>query len=142
MVTASEDIHDRARAIQAGAAGVLEKTAPVSEIIDCVRRLGAGETIVPPDQIIELLRLAGDYQSHSYDAQLLLMRLTQREREVLQSLGEGMSDKGIAQHLGVSNKTVRVHMANILDKLGVESRLQALIFAVRHGAIEIRSRGN
>jgi two-component system nitrate/nitrite response regulator NarL len=63
--------------------------------------------------------------------------LTAREIEVLQSLALGLSDKEIAVHLSVSPKTVRVHMANILDKLDRTSRLQALIFAVQHDIVRL-----
>ncbi len=67
----------------------------------------------------------------------MLARLTPREREVLQALAEGLNDKEIAQRLYISNETARTHMVRILRKLEVDSRLQALVFAVRHGAVTI-----
>ncbi len=69
---------------------------------------------------------------------VICSRLTVREREVLQALADGLSDREIAARFNVSTKTVRAHMANLLAKLNVDSRLQALIFAVRHGVVEIR----
>lgn len=137
VLTASCSTRDQALAVQAGAQGVLLKSAPIASIIEAVRRLGAGLPVFPPAQIVEMLRLANEERERAEEAKALLDRLTPREREVLSALAEGMSDKDIALRLHVSNKTVRVHMANILEKLGLESRLQALIFAVRHGLVDI-----
>jgi DNA-binding NarL/FixJ family response regulator len=67
----------------------------------------------------------------------LSAKLTVREREVLQALAEGLSDKDIARRLHVGTGTVHSHVANILSKLEVSSRLQALVFAVRHGLVTI-----
>ena len=64
-------------------------------------------------------------------------RLTKREREVLQALAEGLGDKEIAQRLHISTETARTHMVNILGKLGVDSSLQALVFALRHGVVTL-----
>ncbi|MDP9350256.1 MAG: LuxR C-terminal-related transcriptional regulator, partial [Chloroflexota bacterium] len=72
------------------------------------------------------------------DAQAAFGRLTPREREVLQALADGLNDKEIAQRLHISSETARTHMVNILSKLGVNSRLQALVFAIRHRAVQIR----
>ena len=138
VLTASEDRRESARAVQAGAMGVLTKSTPIADVIGAVRDLAVGRSPFSSHEIIELLRTAGEHREQDYEAQALLSRLTHREREVLQALGEGLSDKTIAQRLSVSNKTVRVHMANILTKLGAESRLQAVLFAVRHGAVTIR----
>jgi DNA-binding NarL/FixJ family response regulator len=59
-------------------------------------------------------------------------------REILQALGEGLESKEIAEKLNITVETERTHMVNILHKLGVHSRLQALVFAARHGLVEIR----
>ncbi len=89
-------------------------------------------------EVIELLRLAGQRREEEREARLALDRLTRREREVLQALADGLGDKEIAARLVLSVDTARRHMANILGKLGADSRLQALVLAVRHGAVEIR----
>jgi DNA-binding NarL/FixJ family response regulator len=137
VLTASNERTDYARAVDAGASGVLPKTAPLSEVLSAIRRLGAGEPVLPPHEVIDLLRLAGRTREQDYAARLLLNRLTPRESEVLQALADGLSDKEIAERLTVSTKTVRSHMVNILRKLEVDSRLQALLFAVRYGAVEL-----
>jgi DNA-binding NarL/FixJ family response regulator len=134
VLTASLDRTEHARAIEAGAAGVLHKSADVDEIMDATRRLAAGETLISPEELAEMLHLAGE----SREARASIEQLTRREFQVLKALGEGLSNKEIAERLHMSVDTERTHMMNILNKLGVHSRLQALLFAARHGLIELR----
>ncbi len=138
VLTASVVRLQLARAVEAGASGVMNKSARIDEIIDAVRRLNAGETLLSTAEVIEMLRFIGQQRDQGRDAQVALARLTKREREVLQALADGLNDKEIADHLHIATETARTHMANILGKLGVDSRLQALVFAVRHGAVTIR----
>ncbi len=137
VVTASHDRHDHARAVAAGAAGVLHKSARTREIVDAIRRLCAGEPLLSPHQVIELLRFADRHRAQDQQARATLDLLTPREHEVLRLLAEGLSDKEIAERLTISERTVRAHMVNLLAKLGVDSRLQALVLAVRHGVVTI-----
>ena len=81
-----------------------------------------------------MLHLAGA----SRDARASIEQLTPRELQVLKALAQGLSNKEIAERLHMSVDTERTHMMNILNKLGVHSRLQALLFAARHGLIELR----
>ncbi len=134
VLTASLDRAEHARAIEAGAAGVLHKSADVDEIMDATRRLAAGETLISPEELAEMLHLAGE----SREARASIEQLTRREFQVLKALGEGLSNKEIAERLHMSVDTERTHMMNILNKLGVHSRLQALLFAARHGLVELR----
>ena len=138
VLTASVDRAEHARAVEAGAAGVLHKSADVDAILDATRRLGDGETLLSEDELVELLRLAGQNREEEGEALASIEQITPREREVLQSLAEGLSNKEIAAKLHMSVDTERTHMMNILNKLGVHSRLQALVFATRHGLVEIR----
>ena len=138
ILTASSSRADLARTVEAGAAGALHKSVGTGEIICAVRRLSDGEQLFSPEEIIGMLRLASIQREQERDAQLALGRLTPREREVLQALAEGLNDKQMAERLHISTKTARAHMVSILAKLGVDSRLQALVFAVRHGFVEIR----
>jgi DNA-binding NarL/FixJ family response regulator len=138
VLTASLDRAEHARAVEAGAAGVLHKSAEVDEILDSTRRLAAGETLFSPEELVELLRLAGQSREEEREAQSSIEQLTRREREVLLALSEGLSNKQIAERLHMSVDTERTHMMNILNKLGVHSRLQALLFAARHGLVELR----
>ena len=138
ILSARFDRHELARAIQAGAAGVLSKTVAIDEIVDAVRRLRAGEVLLPLDEVIDLLRLAGEHQRQEYEARQTIARLTPRELDVLQALAEGLDSQAVADRLFITLRTERNHVANILAKLGVHSQLQALVFALRHGVIEIR----
>lgn len=137
VLTASPDREAHARVVQAGAAGVLHKSARVKDVIDAARRLTAGESILSVNEVFELLRLAGRLQERDSKSKRAIERLTPREREILGALGDGLSDKQIAECLGVSVSTVGNHFMNIFKKLGVHSRLQALLFALRHGIVDV-----
>ena len=140
LLTASLDRTDHARAVEAGAAGVVHKSADVDEVLDATRRISEGETLLSPGELVEMLRIASQDREEEREARANIEQLTRREREVLQALSEGLSNKQIAQRLHMSVDTERTHMMNILSKLGVHSRLQALLFAARHGLVEIRQR--
>jgi DNA-binding NarL/FixJ family response regulator len=137
VLTASLDPVQRAQAVEAGAAGVLHKAAALDEIVSAVRRLGAGEWLFAPHELVEMLRFVSRHRDQQHEATLLLQQLTPREREVLQALATGLDSKEIAERLYITVETERTHMVNILSKLGVHSRLQALVFALRHGAVAI-----
>ena len=138
VLTASLDRAGHARAVEAGAASVLHKSADVDVILDATRRLGDGETLLSQDELLELLRLAGQNREEELEARVSIEQITPREQEVLNCLAEGLSNKEIAAKLHMSVDTERTHMMNILNKLGVHSRIQALLFAARHGLVEIR----
>jgi DNA-binding NarL/FixJ family response regulator len=137
VLSATTDQKHLASAIEAGAAGVMHKSAPMSELVEAVRRLAAGEQLLSQQEVIGALRLLVRVRESNREAQLVIDRLTPREREVLQALAEGWSDKEIATRLHVGVGTVHSHVTNILSKLEVSSRLQALVFAVRHGVVTI-----
>jgi DNA-binding NarL/FixJ family response regulator len=127
-----------ARAVEAGASGVLHKSAAIGDIVDAVRRLRAGETLLSPTEVIEMLRMVSRKRQEEYEARRAIERLTPREKQVLEALAEGLDSKDIAGKLNITVETERTHMVNILGKLDVHSRLQALVFAARHGLVEIR----
>jgi DNA-binding NarL/FixJ family response regulator len=138
VLTASLDRADHARAVEAGAAGVLHKSADVDEIMDAARRLAAGESLISPEELNEMLRLAGESREEKREARARIEQLTRREIQVLEALAEGLTNKEIAERLHMSVDTERTHMMNILNKLGVHSRLQALLFAARYGLVKLR----
>ncbi len=139
VLTVSEDPKVWARAAEAGAAGVLHKSAGMREVVDAVRRVAGGGLLYSPAQLVGMLRLAQAEREEDRDAKVAIARLTPREREVLGALAEGLGDREIARRLGVSLDTARAHVSSIIGKFGVESRLQAILFALRHGAITIRT---
>jgi DNA-binding NarL/FixJ family response regulator len=105
--------------------------------VEAVRALAAGEQLLSQEEIIEALRFLVRVREIHREAQRAIDTLTPREREVLQALAEGWGDKEIARRLHVGAGTVHSHVASILSKLGVSSRLQALVFAVRYGVVTI-----
>lgn len=137
LLTAFSEKGYLAQAIEAGASSVLDKAADLEEIVDAARRLYAGEQLIPPEEVLEMVRLSVCTREQDRDARLALGRLTARELDFLQALADGLNDKDIARRLHVGAGTVRIHMSSIYKKLGVESRLQALVFALRHGAVEL-----
>ena len=126
-----------APAIEAGAAGVMHKAVRMGDLLEAVRRLHAGEQLLSQQEVIEALRFVVRERESEREARLAIDKLTAREREVLQALAEGLGDKEIAERLYVGTGTVHTHVTSILSKLGVSSRLQALVFAVRHSVIRI-----
>lgn len=126
-----------ARAISAGAAGVLHKSSDVSQIMSAVRALHAGEQLVTPREVADAVRLAASDRQKGQLDRIRAESLTDRERDVLAALGEGLSDKEIAERLVVGSATVRTHVNAILTKLGAQSRLQAVVTAARLGLIDL-----
>jgi DNA-binding NarL/FixJ family response regulator len=138
VLSASVDRDDAAKAVQRGAAGVLDKAVHLDEVVDAVRRLRAGETLLSMAEIVELLHVAERRREHEHADREAISQLTPREREVLQLLAEGLDTRQIAERLFISVRTERNHMTSILRKLGVHSQLQALVFALRYNAVELR----
>ena len=137
VVSASLESGRFARAIEAGAGGVLHKSTPIKDIIDAVRRLRAGEALLSSGEVIEMLRVVSREREEKREALQAIEKITSREREILRALAEGLESKEIAEKLNITVETERTHMVNILHKLGVHSRLHALVFAVRHGIVQI-----
>jgi DNA-binding NarL/FixJ family response regulator len=111
----------------------LHKSEGIEKVVENVRRLRAGETLLPLAEVVEFLRFASSRRDREREEREALERLTPREIEVLKALAEGFDGKEIARRLSISPTTERNHVASILTKLGVHSRLQALVFALRHG---------
>jgi DNA-binding NarL/FixJ family response regulator len=138
VLTASLDRADLARAVESGAAGFLNKNVHLGEVVAVVRRLRAGEQVMPLTEVVELLRFARRQRRAEHEDRLAMSRLSPREREVLHALAEGLGSDEIAERLHISVRTERNHIASVLAKLGVHSRLQALVFALRYGLVDIR----
>ena len=138
VLSAYFDRVEIARAVESGADGVLHKSAGIDEVVEAVRRLRAGETLLPLEEVVELLRFASSRKEQEQEARQAIAQLTPREKEVLKALAEGLDGKEIARRLNISLPTERNHMASILAKLGMHSRLQALVFALRHGVVNVR----
>ncbi len=137
VLTASVDPAVYARAVEAGASGIVHKSASVAEVMGAVRRLAAGEVLLSQEEVVGLLRVLDAERSQGREARACFEQLAPREREVLLALADGMNDKEIALRLNVGVGTARGYVKGMLSKLGVHSRLQALVYAARHGLVEI-----
>lgn len=138
VLTMSFDRAHVARAVEAGASGVLDKSVSIAEIVEAIKRLRAGETLFAASEIVEMLRYASSQREEDLAIQAAIKMLTPREMQVLQGLAEGLDSKEIAHRLKIAVETERNYAASILGKLGVHSRLQALAFAIRYGIVEIK----
>jgi DNA-binding NarL/FixJ family response regulator len=137
VLTASSRPADLAAAYEAGAAGVVQKTAGMAEIMHAIRTVASGGSLVDSGDLVQILRQARKQREQVAVGRQLAERLTPREREVLQALADGRSNREIAERLHITVETQRTHMVNILGKLGAHSQLQALVIAVRHGIVSV-----
>jgi DNA-binding NarL/FixJ family response regulator len=123
------------QALQIGASGFLLKTAPPEDLVTAVRVVAGGEALLSPSVTRRVIQeFASSYRHVPRSADL--DRLTQRELEVLRLLAEGLSNAEIAARLYLSEATVKTHTSNVLAKLGLRDRVQAVIFAYRQRLIE------
>ena len=140
VIVLSGAINDRTRALAfvAGASGILDKaTASPAVIADHIRAVCRGEPLIPPAEAVALLASAERFQREERAARTALARLTPREREILQAIADGSSDKAMADRFFLSERTVSNHVAALLRKLEVNSRTQALALAHRFRAVRI-----
>jgi len=135
IVTALATRQVVARALEAGASGCVLSTDPPDRLVELVRRAAAGEIILPEAEVAAVVRRLGDGRRRHRGLGGVLPRLTAREREVLEELADGRSTKEVARALHVSPLTVRSHVKNILAKLEVHSKLEAVTYALRNGLV-------
>ena len=126
VLTMSDSEVDLANAIRAGVRGYLLKDMAPEDVVDAIRRVAAGELVVAPTMTIKMIEmLRGDQPGEEPKNSLKL--LTEREREILQLLSRGESNKAIAQTLSISYDTVKQHVRHILTKLNLSSRVKAAV---------------
>jgi DNA-binding NarL/FixJ family response regulator len=133
MLTVSEDEDDLLAAMKAGASGYVLKGAGASELAGVIRSVHAGEVYVAPALAWGMLREMRNPRTSPYD------ELTEREREVLELVAEGLSNQEIGDRLGLAEKTIKHYMTNILGKLQVRSRVEAALLVAREGPPPHRS---
>jgi DNA-binding NarL/FixJ family response regulator len=122
-------------ALRAGASGFLLKNAPSEELVHAVRVVAAGDALLAPSvtrKVIEGFIRRPARRSNEVE----LRRLTERETEILRLLATGKSNSELASHLFVGEGTIKTHVSNVLTKLGLRDRMQAVIFAYESGLIE------
>ena len=136
ILTGHEEDEHVFEGIKAGAQGYLLKDSEPEDLSRAIHTVYAGNTIIAPDLAQKMLNtFENGRQAES--ARLAPPPLTERELEVIRALARGMSDRQIAQSLGISEKTVRNHTSNIYRKLHIFDRTQAVIYAVREGVIDV-----
>jgi two-component system nitrate/nitrite response regulator NarL len=134
LLTMSDSEVDLGNAIRAGVRGYLLKDMAPDEVVDAIRRVAAGELVVAPTMTVKMIdMLRGDQSGQEPKNSLKL--LTEREREILQLLSRGESNKAIALTLSISYDTVKQHVRHILNKLNLSSRVKAaVLFAKEQGS--------
>jgi len=130
VLSANDDPTSVSDAMEAGAQGFVPKAQRLDVVLEALERVAAGQVAVDPDRLHAAMRQ--DRRANQED--LVLRQLTQREREVLQQIVRGLSTAEIARELGISSSTARSHVQNVLMKLQVHSRLQAVALVTQRGA--------
>lgn len=138
LLTASESAEDLLAAVKAGASGYLTKDTPLPRLAAAMEDVLAGGAAISPAMGGKLFSALRDLLRHANASSLRQSELTGRELEILTLVGEGKTSKEIAEDLFISENTVRNHVRNILDKLGMKSRFEAVNWAYREGLINIR----
>ena len=140
VLTAVQDEEELRNASRLGAAGVIMKDAPADMVIKAIERVHAGELWLnrrlTAALVAELRRPGKDPLANAEGK--LIGQLTEREREVISLIGEGLKNKQIADRLFISETTVRHHITSILKKLQVSDRLELLIFAYKNDLVAIK----
>jgi DNA-binding NarL/FixJ family response regulator len=138
-VSAHDDDLSKGRAIEAGAIGYLSKLMPIAELPDIVRRAHAGAAIIEPEEAERLLRHLRHRRHQIATERQRANRLTPRQVQILQLLSDGVSSPDVAEQLNLQPSTLRTHVQNILMRLGVHSKVEAVAVAMRHGKISTES---
>ncbi len=115
--------------LDVGAGGFVLESSPIEQLLDAIRQAARGEVYLPPELAQQVIASLGGKVPHQ---PTLVEPLTDREREVLRLLAQGLSNKGIAQMLYVSVRTIEGHLTNIYSKLQVRSRTEAALWAIQN----------
>jgi DNA-binding NarL/FixJ family response regulator len=123
--------------LEAGAAGYLLKDVQVDELVEAIRAVHGGESMLHPAIARKVINRFAQPEKEAKTVQVALDQLTEREVEVLKLAAKGMSNRGIAEELIISDRTVQTHLTNIFNKMGVGSRTEAVVHALRRGWITL-----
>jgi DNA-binding NarL/FixJ family response regulator len=136
VLSALTDDAELGRAIEAGASAVLHKSVEIPQLLGAIRAAADGAVLLPPAETTARLRALAAHREREWRSRLMRQSLTPREVEVLQHLADGGDNSTIAEALHISPETVQTHVRNILSKLVVGSRLEAVVAALRLGLVE------
>ncbi len=139
MLTISDEEADLYEAIKAGASGYLLKVMSIDEVAGAVRQVYLGQSLISPSMASKLLNeFAAMVKKRDERTHVPGPRLTERELEVLKLVAKGMNNRDIGQELFISENTVKNHVRNILEKLHLHSRMEAVVYAVREKLLDIK----
>jgi DNA-binding NarL/FixJ family response regulator len=136
MLTVSDEEADLYDAVKNGASGYLLKDSSIDEVAQAIRVVADGQSLISPSMAIKLLD-EFKQMSRSDRQQVPTPRLTDRELEVLKLVAHGLNNREIAKRLFISENTVKNHVRNILEKLQLHSRMEAVMYAVREKLLDI-----
>jgi two-component system NarL family response regulator len=137
MLTVSDQEDDLFEAVKAGANGYLLKEISIEEVADAIRAVMNGQSLLSPSMATKLITEFGELAKRADNPpDMPVPKLTPRELEVLKLVAEGMSNKDVAAELAISENTVKNHVRNILEKLHLHSRMEAVMFAVREKLLD------
>ena len=137
MLTVSDLEEDLYEAVKAGVNGYLLKEVAIGEVADAVRSVAAGNSLVSPSMASKLFHEFNTLARQAQERQSVLSpRLTERELEVLKLVAKGLSNRDIGTELYIAENTVKNHVRNILEKLHLHSRMEAVVYAMRENLLE------
>ena len=137
MLTVSDEESDLYDAIKNGASGYLLKDSSTDEVAQAIRLVAEGQSLITPSMATKLLD-EFKQMSRSDRDQVSTPRVTARELEVLKLVAQGLNNRQIGTRLFISENTVKNHVRNILEKLHLHSRMEAVVYAVREKLLDIR----
>jgi DNA-binding NarL/FixJ family response regulator len=135
VISAHDDDLSKARSIEAGARGFVSKLTPLSEVPALIRRTRSGKPLLEPEETDRLLRLLRHRRHQLATERQRANRLTPRQVQILQLLSDGVPMAKISERLSMTSATLRTHVQNILTRLGVHTKVEAVAIAIRNGKI-------
>ena len=136
MLTVSDEEADLYESVKNGASGYLLKDSSIDEVAQAVRVVAEGQSLISPSMAVKLIDEFKEMSRAERD-QVPTPRLTDRELEVLRLVAKGMNNREIARQLFISENTVKNHVRNILEKLQLHSRMEAVMYAVKEKLLDL-----
>lgn len=136
VLTSLSDETTLMRVIDSGISGFVSKNSQLSDLMETIRKAADGEIVIPTSLLVGLLMRLPRDKAAAYQDEKGWGRLTVREQEVLELLARGKSGNEIAEELHIAPLTVRTHIRNLMAKMGVHSRLEAVTFGLKNGLID------
>jgi DNA-binding NarL/FixJ family response regulator len=137
IMTAHDDERLLVEAVEAGASGFLGKDEPADEVLSAAKAAAEGEVLIDPSMLARILHQVTKERQEQREVLARFALLSEREQEILRHVAEGKRNDDIAGTLYISPQTVQTHVRNVLGKLEVHSKLEAVALAVRHNQIEL-----